>query len=113
MMGVTIESAEYTYRIKDLVSTPAKTKFLSIEPLLSSIPELPLKGIDWVIVGGESGMNSRIIIADWVRGIKNKCVQTGVPFFFKQWGGVNKKKSGRLLDGRTWNETPIIMGKSI
>ena len=105
-VGVTVESHKYVHRISDLQRVPAKTKFLSIEPLLSHIPELPLDGIDWVIVGGESGPRCRAVQIEWVRAIRDQCVQKGVPFFFKQWGGVRKKTSGRLLDGRTWSEMP-------
>lgn len=105
-MGVTVESYKYVHRISDLQCAPAKMKFLSIEPLLSHIPMLPLDGIDWVIVGGESGPRYRAVQIEWVRDIRDQCVKEGVPFFFKQWGGVRKKSSGRLLDGRTWSEMP-------
>jgi protein gp37 len=108
LMGVTVEADKYTYRIDHLKKTSAKVKFLSLEPLLSPIPNLQLKGIDWVIVGGESGPNARPIQKDWVIDIKNQCQNSKVPFFFKQWGGVNKKKAGRELEGRIWNETPVL-----
>lgn len=107
-MGVTVESSEYQYRIEHLSSTPARLKFLSLEPLLSSLPNLILKDMDWVIVGGESGFRSRPIRVDWVREIQQRCAEFNTPFFFKQWGGINKKKSGRLLDGKIWNEMPNI-----
>jgi len=107
-MGVSVENSEYTYRITDLRRTHAKIKFLSIEPLLGPIPDLNLNGINWVIVGGESGPASRPIRYEWVTGIRDICVNSKVPFFFKQWGGVNKKKSGRILDDRTWDELPIM-----
>jgi len=84
----------------------AFVKFLSIEPLLTALPPLDLSGIDWVIVGGESGPNARPMKPEWVVAIKDKCKQQGVPFFFKQWGGKNKKKAGRMLEGRVWDEMP-------
>ena len=105
-MGVTIENADYLYRADQLRQTPARVKFLSLEPLLGPIPKLNLEGINWVIVGGESGPGARPMEKDWVIEIKNQCEQREVPFFFKQWGGKNKKKAGRLLDGRTWDQMP-------
>jgi protein gp37 len=105
-MGVTVESPDYKDRIDYLRNTDAYVKFLSLEPLLDDIGQLDLTGIDWVIVGGESGPGSRPIEADWVRNIKLQCIQQNVSFFFKQWGGVNKKKNGRELDGQTWDEMP-------
>ena len=108
-MGVTVEADNYTYRIEHLKNTNAKVKFLSLEPLLSPISNLPLEGIDWVIVGGESGPNARSIKKDWVIDIRNQCQNSKVPFFFKQWGGVNKKKAGRELEGRIWSETPTLL----
>ena len=105
-MGVTVESADYKYRIDYLRYTGANIKFLSLEPLLGDLGELELNGIDWVIVGGESGPGSRPIKIDWVRNIREQCLAQNVPFFFKQWGGTNKKKTGKLLDGRIWNEMP-------
>ncbi len=107
-MGVTVESADYTFRIDHLCRTGARVKFLSIEPMLSQIPRLDLTGIDWVIVGGESGPRARPIGANWVRDVRERCGATGTPFFFKQWGGVNKRKAGRELDGRTWDELPKV-----
>ena len=106
-MGVTVESADYKYRIDDLRYTGANIKFLSLEPLLSDIGKLNLDGIDWVIVGGESGPGARPIKIEWVRNIREQCIDRNVPFFFKQWGGINKKKAGRLLDDVTWDEMPI------
>ena len=106
-MGVTVESAEYKYRIDYLRYTGAKIKFLSLEPLLDDLGELNLDEIDWVIVGGESGPGARPIEIGWVRDIKEQCLAQNVPFFFKQWGGINKKKAGRLLDGEIWDEMPI------
>ena len=106
-MGVSVENGEYTYRIERLRSTGAKVKFISMEPLLSPVPELRLEGINWVIVGGESGPRARPMKAEWVIQIRNQCLIADVPFFFKQWGGVNKKKTGRSLDGQTWDEMPF------
>ncbi len=105
-MGVSVENADYTYRIEHLRQTHALTKFLSIEPLIGPIKEMNLEGIDWVVVGGESGPHSRPIELSWVQEIRYQCQSEHVPFFFKQWGGTNKKKAGRELDGRTWNEMP-------
>ncbi|MCX6148937.1 MAG: phage Gp37/Gp68 family protein [Ignavibacteriales bacterium] len=107
-MGVSVENQDYTFRIDDLRKTEAQTKFLSIEPLIGPITKLNLKNIDWVIVGGESGPSARPMEEEWVVTIKDKCNRANVPFFFKQWGGVNKKKNGRLLEGRTWDEMPGI-----
>jgi protein gp37 len=105
-MGVTVESAKYRRRIDDLRTVPASTRFLSLEPLLSALPDLDLSGVDWVIVGGESGPGARPMNAAWVHEIKDQCLEQQVPFFFKQWGGVNKKRTGRELEGRVWNEFP-------
>lgn len=108
-MGVSVENQKYTFRIKDLAKTKAKVKFLSVEPLLGPIPRLPLSGIDWVIVGGESGPKARPMKREWVEQIRDRCVERGVPFFFKQWGGVRKKAAGRELDGKTWDEMPLAV----
>lgn len=105
-MGVSVETAEYARRIDDLRRTGAKTKFLSLEPLLGPLPGLNLKRIDWVIVGGESGPGARPMRPDWVTDIRDQCRSAKVPFFFKQWGGVNKKRAGRQLEGTTWDEMP-------
>ena len=105
-MGVTLEHPDYLARVEHLRATPANVKFLSIEPLLGPMPQLDLSGIDWVIVGGESGPNARPMQPDWARDVRDRCLRSGVPFFFKQWGGRNKKKAGRLLEGRTWDEMP-------
>jgi protein gp37 len=91
-----------------LRSIPAHVRFLSVEPLLGPIPKLALRGIHWVIVGGESGPGARPMKVEWVRQIRDRCIANGVPFFFKQWGGVNKKRAGRTLDNRTWDEMPHI-----
>lgn len=107
-MGVSVESRDYVYRVGHLRRTRAKTKFLSVEPLLGPIDKLDLKGIDWAIVGGESGPHSRPMDARWVRSIRDQCLRAGVPFHFKQWGGANKKKTGRVLDGRTWDQWPTL-----
>jgi protein gp37 len=106
LMGVSVENQACTRRIKVLRETPAKTKFLSIEPLIGPVTDLNLTGIDWVIVGGESGPGARPMKEDWVLDIKQQCDAARVPFFFKQWGGVNKKKAGRKLLGRTWDAVP-------
>lgn len=105
-MGVSVESQEYTWRIKYLRAVPAHIRFLSIEPMLGPISKLPLKGIHWVIVGGESGPKARPIEKDWVRTVRDLCKKSKVPFFFKQWGGVRKHETGRTLDRKTWNEFP-------
>lgn len=107
-MGASIESPRYLWRVQDLVSVPAAVRFLSLEPLLAAIPQLPLEGIDWVIVGGESGPGCRPIRPEWVREIRDQCLAAGVPFFFKQWGGTRKSVNGRRLDGRLWNQMPSL-----
>ena len=112
-MGVTIESQDYLHRIDDLRKTNAITKFISFEPLLSDINNLNLKGIDWVIAGGESGPKARAVKEEWILQIKDACISQNVPFFFKQWGGFNKKKSGRLLLQREWNQMPVISMKNL
>jgi len=105
-MGVTVENADCGFRIDDLRQTPAVIKFISFEPILGSIPNIDLENIDWVIVGGESGPNARPMKPQWAIDIRDQCLSADVPFFFKQWGGINKKKNGRKLDGRTWDEMP-------
>jgi protein gp37 len=105
-MGVSVETEKCVRRIDNLRKTGAHVKFLSLEPLLGPLPKLDLVGIDWVIVGGESGPDARLMLKEWVINIREQCLKAGVPFFFKQWGGVNKKRAGRLLEGRTWNEMP-------
>lgn len=105
-MGVSVENSDYIYRVHLLRQTHAAVKFLSCEPLLGPLPNLPLEGMDWVIVGGESGPKARTIDPSWVREIRDQCQTVRVPFFFKQWGGTRKKKTGRLLDDRTWEEFP-------
>ena len=112
-MGITVESADYKYRIDYLRYTSAYIKFLSLEPLLSDIGELDLDEIDWVIVGGESGPGARPMKAEWVRNIREQSLAQNVPFFFKQWGGVNKKKTGRILDGKTWDDMPVALKENM
>lgn len=116
-MGVSVESAPYRFRIDDLRATSAHVRFLSLEPLLEPLPSLDLSGIDWVIVGGESGPGARPMSREAVVDIRGQCEAAGVAFFFKQWGGVNKKKTGRQLDGRNYDEMPsrrqslIVLGQ--
>ena len=105
-MGVTIESDAYAFRASHLRKVPAEVRFLSLEPLLGPLPSLSIEGIDWVIVGGESGAGARPILTEWVIDIRNQCLAEGVPFFFKQWGGRTPKSGGRELEGRTWDEMP-------
>lgn len=106
-MGVSVENQDYTFRIDHLRDIGAYVKFLSLEPLLGPLNVLDLSNIDWVIVGGESGPGSRLIKKSWVLDIRDKCLAAHVPFFFKQWGGNRKKKAGRYLDGRTWDQMPV------
>lgn len=105
-MGVSVESAEYLWRIDHLRRTSAAIKFLSLEPLLGPLEHMNLQGVDWAIAGGESGPGARPVQTDWVRSIRDQCIKAEVAFHFKQWGGVNKKKTGRTLDGRTWDDFP-------
>ena len=105
-MGVSVEDNDHLFRIDHLRAMTAKVKFLSLEPLLGPLPDLSLDGIDWVIVGGESGPGARPMAESWVTDIRDICAAKGVPFFFKQWGGVNKKRNGRHLEGRVWDEMP-------
>lgn len=107
-MGVSIEDEKVIDRIDYLRKTKAKVKFLSCEPLIGELPKLNLKKIDWVIVGGESGQSPRVMNPDWVIGIQEQCERAGVAFFFKQWGGRNKKKNGRILNGRTYDDMPEV-----
>jgi protein gp37 len=107
-MGVSVENQNYTYRIDHLRYTNAKVKFLSIEPLIGPIENLDLTNINWVIVGGESGPGARPMKEEWAIIIRDECKRAKVPFFFKQWGGVNKKKNGRVLKGKTWEQVPKI-----
>jgi protein gp37 len=104
---VSVENQRYAQRARDLAHVPAQVRFLSVEPLLGSIPDLPLEGIHWVIVGGESGWRRRPMHEKWVREIRDQCEAKAVPFFFKQWGGRFPKSGGRELDGREWSEFPV------
>jgi len=104
--GVSVETRRYFPRIERLRDVPAAVRFLSLEPLLGPLPGLPLDGIDWVIVGGESGPDHRPMRGEWVREIRDQCQAVGVPFFFKQWGGLRPTSGGRLLDGRVWDQMP-------
>jgi protein gp37 len=105
-IGVSVENKATKFRIDDLRSVPADIRFLSLEPLLEPLLSLNLTNIDWVIAGGESGLGARLMKEEWVIQIKEQCLEQNVPFFFKQWGGINKKKNGRILEGRTWDEMP-------
>jgi protein gp37 len=105
-LGVSVENADFQWRIDHLRRTRAAIKFLSLEPLLGPLNDLNLESIDWAIAGGESGPNARPMNPEWVRSIRDQCRAANVAFHFKQWGGVNKKKTGRILDGRTWDELP-------
>jgi len=112
-MGVSVEDERRAFRVDHLRRTGAIIKFLSLEPLLGPLPNLDLDGIDWVVVGGESGPGARLVNAAWVREIRDQCQQAAVPFFFKQWGGQVKAKGGRMLDGRTWDEMPPVKSGTI
>ncbi|RWX43976.1 protein gp37 [Candidatus Electrothrix aarhusensis] len=111
--GVTVEQDTYLDRLKYLKEVPSAIKFLSLEPLLGPITNIDLNDIHWVIVGGESGPNARPMRKSWVIDIQQQCVESHVPFFFKQWGGINKKKAGRVLNGRTFDEMPILNSKQL
>lgn len=105
-MGVTVEHSDLFYRINDLKKTDARIKFLSCEPLLGNLQDIQLDGIDWVIAGGESGPGARPMAPGWARALRDACEADAIPFFFKQWGGTNKKKAGRQLEGKLWNQWP-------
>jgi protein gp37 len=107
-MGVTVETADFTGRMDDLRYVPAGVRFVSFEPLLSRLGTVDLTGIHWAIAGGESGPGARPMETEWVREIRDQCLEERVAFFFKQWGGVNKKKAGRVLDGRKWDQLPVV-----
>jgi len=107
-MGVSVESTDYIWRVELLQQVPAAIRFISVEPLLGPIARLPLDGIHWVIVGGESGHRARPMKPEWARSIRDQCQEAGVAFFFKQWGGVRRKLAGRSLDRREWNEMPRV-----
>ncbi len=106
---ISVESRKYLDRADYLCGVQARIRFISFEPLLERLGEIDFTGIDWVIVGGESGPGARPMEPSWVVEIREQCLEAGVPFFFKQWGGVNKKKAGRLLDGRTWEDLPAAV----
>lgn len=106
--GASVERVDYAYRIDDLRDTGAHVRFLSVEPLIGPLPALDLTGIHWMIVGGESGPGARPVREAWGTDLRDQCQAAGVAFFFKQWGGVNKKRTGRELDGRTWDERPGV-----
>ena len=106
-MGVTVESADYLSRLDDLRQTDAAIKFVSLEPLLGPIPQIDFEDIDWVIAGGESGPGARPMHPNWPTDIRDQCINAQVPFFFKQWGGTNRKKTGRILENRIWDDMPI------
>lgn len=110
-MGVSVENQDYAFRIDHLRETGARIKFLSLEPLLGPLSRLNLKRINWVIVGGESGPGARPMLKSWVVDIRKQCQRAKAPFFFKQWGGRNKKKTGRELEGRTWDEMPAVLAQ--
>lgn len=112
-MGVTVENEREVGRIADLEQVPAVVRFLSCEPLLGAIPGLPLEGVDWVIVGGESGPGARVMKPEWVKSVKHQCERAGVAFCFKQWGGTRKHLSGRELDGRTYDEMPLAAERPV
>jgi len=112
-MGTSVESQKYVHRIHTLRKIPAAIRFLSCEPLLGPLMRLPLAGIQWVIVGGESGPGAREMARDWVVGIKEQCEEKRVAFFFKQWGGVRKHETGRELEGRTWDDLPNLENRNV
>ncbi|MBF0138502.1 MAG: phage Gp37/Gp68 family protein [Magnetococcales bacterium] len=107
-MGVTVEDDRHKFRIEHLRKTPSSIRFLSIEPLLGPLGSIDLRGISWVIVGGESGPGARPMQADWATSIRDQCLARNIPFFFKQWGGVRKKAAGRMLEGHVWNQMPCF-----
>jgi protein gp37 len=109
-MGVSVESSDVTERIDQLRGVPSSRRFLSCEPLLGPLPSLNLEGIDWVIVGGESGPRARPMDPQWATEIRDQCLDANVAFFFKQWGGRIPKANGRILEGRTWDEMPRLAG---
>jgi len=112
-LGVSVEDARVVYRIRDLIATPAQTRFLSCEPLIGPLDDLPLRGIHWVIVGGESGPHARPMEPAWAESILRRCRTAKVAFFFKQWGGVRKDLTGRELNGRTYDEMPPMYGRQL
>lgn len=112
-VGVSVENDRYVWRVDHLRQVSATVRFLSLEPLLGPVSSLSLEGIDWVIVGGESGPGARPMEPDWAREVRDRCLEAGIPFFFKQWGGVRRTAAGRILDGRTWDEFPVEENDSV
>lgn len=112
-LGTSVEDARVLHRVPSLISVPARVHFLSVEPLIGPIDELPLQGVEWVIVGGESGGRARPMKPEWVESIHDQCVESDVPFFFKQWGGVRKHTTGRELHGRTYDEMPRLTPRPV
>jgi protein gp37 len=112
-IGTSVEDERVIERIDHLRPVPAVARFLSLEPLIGPLDNLNFTMVDWVIVGGESGPGARPMPAEWVRNIRDQCITQGVPFFFKQWGGVQKSRTGRILDGRTWDEMPPIAATAL
>ncbi|HYO26161.1 MAG TPA: phage Gp37/Gp68 family protein, partial [Lacipirellulaceae bacterium] len=108
-LGVSVESTKYRFRIDNLRQTKAAVRFLSLEPLLGPLHDLDLNGVHWIIVGGESGPGARPLSLEWVVDLRDQCRRESIPFFFKQWGGVNKKRAGRVLEGKTWDELPRLI----
>ncbi len=111
--GVTVESGKYKNRIDELRKVPAKVRFVSFEPLIDEVKGVDLSGIDWAIVGGESGFGAREMKTEWVFSIKNECDRQDTMFYFKQWGGINKKKAGRILLGQTWDAMPLAVKSEV
>jgi protein gp37 len=112
-MGVTVEDSSNIFRIDDLLRSDASVKFISCEPLIGEVHFPTFRGIDWVIVGGESGPNARPMKKEWAISIRDLCVEEGIPYFFKQWGGLNRKENGRILDGTIWNQMPRLSHRSL
>ena len=110
-MGVSVENSDYLFRVDELREVPAAVRFVSFEPLLGPVGDVDLDGIEWVIVGGESGPGARPMKQEWVRDIRDQCRSAGVPFFFKQWGGVRRKEAGRRLDGKMYSEMPDALSR--
>ena len=110
-MGVSVENNNYKYRIDNLQKTGSFIKFICFEPLLGFVENPDFSNIDWVIAGGESGVGSRRVKEEWILKIRDSCIRQNVPFFFKQWGGVDRKKSGRILQGKLWEQFPDVEGK--
>src|SRR5262249_28208711 len=110
-IGVSVETIQYRWRVDQLRKVPAAVRFISAEPLLGPLDDLSLTDIHWLIAGGESGWQHRPCDISWLRGLRDRCQATGVAFFFKQWGGKTPRAGGRVLDGRTWDETPMLRGQ--